>query len=434
MLILKLIKSTYQLSKFFKINFLYDVLFLEFFKSNIKYSSFDKNKKSILVLNSFRFTQDLDIIQKSPEFNILFLNSKWHHRFISIFFGKNLQEANHFYQAIENKNFECIVNIEGSLDRLVHKYNIHSFLSCSFTYKQDFPIATYCVKNKNVKFNLLYKEFLKDEIILNETINRYKSSQCKFIGHTIFLANKTIEKILIEAGVILPHQSKIIGSIRFDGIYSKKRSSQQETKVITLFSFMHASGLLQLENKHHFTKNTEEGFYNLFHNVHKTMGYLSSKYPKIRIVIKCKYGGNWFEAIDDVFLREFKKSVKEFKNIDLDCLTSSHDLIEQSSAIVCFNSTTVLEAICFGKIPIIPVFDEALTKYFNTNVFFKKYFNLLNICNSADELLEMIQEEIANPSQKIELEDYRSFFKEYIFKYDGLATRRFIKELCNEKN
>ena len=405
-------------------------LFYLLFKFNIQGT---KNRKlNILILNAQRFGDDLKAFYQSDEINILILNPRFQSIINSIFLGL---DKSYLVQDFFDSSNADVRNFLTMLKKILRKiqidFKLNCILSCSFQYRQDFPIAFAC-RDIDLNFNVIFKEFMKDRAIEEFTIKYYKDRNFRFVGNKIFLANERLKNILVSANVVKPEQAFVIGSPRFDLIFNNLKNIRTDRPFnkITLFSFLHGSGLVQLKNKrHYFTKDPEEGFYHLFKDVHEVFGELATEYPDINFRIKAKYGGEWEETLNLILKKRFNKGLDEFNNLIFDTQSSAQDLIEQSDAIISFNSTTMLEALALGTPVIMPIFAEASGKYSNTNVFFKEYFNDLDIAFSANELKSKIKQICDGNGYNCEMINKEKIFKDYIHKFDGQSTSRLISEL-----
>ena len=307
------------------------------------------------------------------------------------------------------------------------KYNLCGILSCSFYYGQDYPYIFSSVKN--APFYCLFKEYMKDEIMVNTTIEKYKKNQYKFHGDTIFLANNCVKKILIDSSVCDDKQLKVIGSPRFDEIfYSDRLYLNKKRNQITLFSFFHSSGLVRLKcQDNFFTSDENDGFFNLFRDTHITFVELAEMNKDIDFVIKTKFDGHWHDQINQTIYDAMGIDLKNVTNIKLIAEGSVHDIIRDSSVVVAFNSTTVLESLAMGVDVVLPIFHEAKYKYSKTNVMFTKYFKYLNIASSKEQLMNKVLEGHFDQNKKFNLPEQMAV--DFIGYFDGNSVNRFIKKI-----
>ena len=191
------------------------------FKINIE--GRHEDKVNILVLNSDRFGDDLEAFRQRDEINILTLSTRFQSIVNSIFLGVDKSYlVQDFLQSSDPKVIKYLEFLEDVIKRVRNRYRLNCVLSCSFQYRQDFPIAFAC-KNIDLNFNVIFKEFMKDRSIEEFTINYYKEKNFKFIGNKIFLANNRLKDILVRSNVAKEEQAYVIGCPRFDLILRKNQ-------------------------------------------------------------------------------------------------------------------------------------------------------------------------------------------------------------------
>ena len=400
------------------------------FKINIE--GRHEDKVNILVLNSDRFGDDLEAFRQRDEINILTLSTRFQSIVNSIFLGVDKSYlVQDFLQSSDPQVIKYLEFLEDVIKRVRNRYRLNCVLSCSFQYRQDFPIAFAC-KNIDLNFNVIFKEFMKDRSIEEFTINYYKEKNFKFIGNKIFLANNRLKDILVRSNVAKEEQAYVIGCPRFDLIFKKKpiKNLKKSSNQITLFSFLHGSGLVQLKNKdYYFTNDPNEGFYYLFKDVHEAFGELALENPDTNFRIKAKYADIWIEVLDKVFMDCFNMKVTDFENLVFDTWSSAQDLIRSSDAVISFNSTTLLEAIALETPVILPIFAEASGKYAHSNVYFRDFFQDLDIASSRSELKTKIKQMLNGNRYNYNMNNREKIFKEYIHRFDGNSTSRLLEQL-----
>jgi hydroxymethylpyrimidine/phosphomethylpyrimidine kinase len=109
---------------------------------------------------------------------------------------------------------------------------------------------------------------------------------------------------------------------------------------------------------------------------------------------------------------------------------NAQTLIKKSSLVIAFNSTTILEAGLLGRNVIIPVYAEAVDKYFNSNVYFKKYLDSMIVASSGKDLKDKVLK-YAFKQQHFPLPD--KMVQDFIGFYDGQSSKRILDEIINNK-
>ena len=121
---------------------------------------------------------------------------------------------------------------------------------------------------------------------------------------------------------------------------------------------------------------------------------------------------------------------KELGNLVVTGEGDAQDLIFNSDVIVCFGSTTLLEAGIANKFVVIPYFNEALDEKHDSFVHFKKEFNLFNVANNIQEFKDQILDGLKNNHIDAKIMDDRyKAFEEHVSFMDCSATEKYSKAL-----
>ena len=155
------------------------------------------------------------------------------------------------------------------------------------------------------------------------------------------------------------------------------------------------------EHTNMFPEKRHPGFHDLCKVTHLEVINFAIKNPSKKVIIKPKWGERWIDYIYNLAHKE-NINLKEITNLTIDEKFNSFNIIENSSVIISFNSTTVLEAAIKNKYVIIPYFEEA-KKDLKNYVQFKNYFDLFEIARSAKELHSKINLGLKNPKKHISL-------------------------------
>jgi hypothetical protein len=271
---------------------------------------------------------------------------------------------------------------------------------------------------------------MKDDIVVDATINRYKQNKYQFVGEKIFSANKNIEKILLRSGVCRENQISLVGSPRFDAIFNNKNTTTKHDKqIVTLFSFYHSSGSIELKGDNNFFSDQGDGYYDLFKNVHTSVAELAIENRDLEFIIKTKWGGQWHDRIISTIYETSGIDILCEPNISLVSEDNAQTLIKKSSVIIAFNSTTILEAGLLGRNVIIPVYAEALDKYFNSNLFFTKYLDSLIVASNNKDLKNKVMEHVINP-QFFPLPN--KMVQDFIGFCDSKSSKRILDEILEK--
>ena len=409
---------------------LYKLFIIAAVRSVFFFQKYEDNdtKKSILILNHERFSHDLEALCLDKRVKLLILPSRIQTLLNSLFLNSNFSYQVNSYQNKKNETKKLVRFVVEFINKLNEKYNLCGIVTCSFYYRQDFPYQFASLKTP-VPFYVIFKEYMKDESVVEHTIKNYKRKKFKFVGEKIFSANKNIEKILLESGVCQKSRISLVGSPRFDNIfksniYSNKYNKNKHTKkVVTFFSFLHSSGSIELKGSNNFFSDNGDGYYKLFRDVHKSVAELAVDNRDVQFIIKTKWGGIWFDKIVSSVLSATGIDILHQPNITLLSERNTQELIMKSSLVIAFNSTTVLESGLLGKNIIIPVYNEAKDKYYESNLFFKKYLDSLIIASSnkdlKDKVIKYLFDHKHYPLPKKMIKDFLIF-------YDGKSSKRIL--------
>lgn len=327
----------------------------------------------VIFLNSNRYRSDIDSLIKLDQFNFFEFRPKGLNLLNLIFDPKGDVRSNKFVSIPRTMRFRCLASIL----KVFSEFFVIRIVSCSFYYGQD-ALLEAISEVSGIKFICLYKEFIKDDAVKADTIGRFKKQKYRFRGALLMCANDTIRDIVVEAGVCKQSQTAVVGSPRFDDLLSN-RTKVSASKHIVLFSFHHASGLIQLKNSRFFCEEGE-GFADLFFLVHKEFLRSCVKFQDVKFTIKLKWGGEWFDRIKEIQRNEFPGEI--FQNLEISICKPAQDLINDASTVVAFNSTTIFEAMAVGIWPIVPMYSADIKRNFDRHVYFHKILKNLDVCHS----------------------------------------------------
>ncbi|PCI29355.1 MAG: hypothetical protein COB67_04170 [SAR324 cluster bacterium] len=398
-------------------------------------ASSSPEKIRLLVLSEERYQQDLAVLGAHPEVELVSLPSKVQELVNAIWVSEirsiTEKDKNAFLWNEHPAVQQTRQNLHNYLKRLIRglakRSEFDAIVSCTFYYlrDRDWELAAGAV---GIPFFVLHKENMKDPVTHPSTIARYKKKRFKFTGQRIFLANNLERKVLLQAKAAQEEQISIVGGLRMDAIHQRIHCSgiPRPRRKVVLFSSHHCIGLLQIPKAvGYFNPDRDAGFIQYFDKVHGTIAQLAFDNPDVEVVIKPKWMGSWYEEILKAIKRTTGLEGDKIPNLKIGIEVPAQQLIEESSVVVGLNSTTLLEAKLYGRPVIIPLFEEAAGKYFNSNVYFHDYLDEFNIAHSTEALTKSILDElngISSPPQPLSagmLSDYLGYF-------DGQITARVV--------
>lgn len=389
------------------------------------------NSFNILVLNPMRFMQDIESISLVKDVNLFFLDSTIQYRLNSLFLPSDTSFTVDRYITSNIHTEKLVACLSGFLERAREELGVQCILTPSFQYRQDFPYQS-ASKISGINYFVMFKEYLKDPAVKDQFTKEYHNKQYKFLGTKMFLANQILQEIILDSGVANKDNVSVVGSPRIDSIHRKlmKEKVTNTIPAVTLFSFMHCSGGVRLiDPLEHFSYDSNDGFYNLFYDTHKSFINLALLNPDISFNIKLKYEGEWFDIIEQLALKEFRRDIVSIANLKITSQGNVHDLILASDLIIAFNSTTVIETLLLQQPLLIPIFAEAIGKY-KDHVYFSKYLNYLDSANSSLDFESKIQSAIDTKFTHLQrVECPVDMVKEYIDSFDGHSADKMINEI-----
>ena len=216
------------------------------------------------------------------------------------------------------------------------------------------------------------------------------------------------------------------------GKFVKKSTSTSSANSffdVVFFSFTPGYGLTKLINPNVFPERRQLGYHNFCKFTHLEIINFAIKNPDKKVIIKPKWGGLWLDYIYNLARKE-NIDLKKIKNLVINEKFDSFDLIENSSVVIAFNSTTILEAALKNKFVIIPCFAEAEKKGFKETVFFREYFNLFEIAESSKDLYKKISLGCKSPGKhKKFLQKRIKLYERYVSPIKGNQIKKCIEIL-----
>jgi len=400
----------------------------------------DSDALTLLALSPFRFRGDLEALADSKKFRVFKISDQWQKKIIALFYPKGFKLELTYYELnpdIRIKNIQQKTRkfLRKFLKKLYVKFNIDCVIGASVWYPQDYEWG-YVSKMINTPFVVLHRENLitgvghYEQRILQ--LKRYRT----FKGNHIIVHNERSKNAFLESGYVKSENIDALGCVRMDGFINNIKaqpSNLMENNInprkVTFFSFQRGIGLRGVTDV--WPKNNKEGYSKMFLQTHVAFAQLALDNPDIQFVIKAKWGGGWLLEIENTLL----ESGINYRNVDNLILTgegSAHDLIFESDVIVCFGSTTLLEAGIANKPVVIPYFEEALEEKHAKFIHFKKEFPLFDIANNIDEFKSNIINRLSDNhiESNVMAKRYKAF-EEHVSFMDSSATEKYSNALRN---
>ncbi len=424
------------------------IIYSNFFTSKILYNSLKKNVvvvnkngkgKTLLVIYDDRFIGEIDTILNYGDYKLINISGGLVNAINDYYLRGHKADSFNYYNNsimpfIKRKRLRRFYR--HFITHLKKDFPFDLAIQPGFNYTNTFEIVE-ALHQKGEKVLCLQKENLmisapsKAAVLLKRLVSMKQFSASHYVVH-----NELMKEAFIKSGMCTTSQITSIGCIRMDSLFNKLRSTNQTQIVrsrprVILFSFLPTVGLISAGISH---KDRKKGFFEFFYSVHKTVLSLAET-RDIDIVVKTKWDGWWTNELDSIINEVLSESRRS--RVIVETYTNSHDLILNSDLIVGFGSTTLLESMITGNIPIMPVYAEVNEERKN------KFVNFI----TEDVFLRpQSEEELRGLCQKILNKEYvkeynetnkvknLEIYQKYLGEFDGKNTQRlceFIEKLVN---
>jgi hypothetical protein len=298
------------------------------------------------------------------------------------------------------------------LNMLFKDKKFSAILSGNYVYAWQQEIAAACLA-KEVPFIVLHKEGMTTKNNYNDLVKTYTNN--KFIGSKMLVYNQNIKKAFLKSKIkgLDADIVKVTGAPRLDRYFK----IGQKGKNIVFFSFY-----LKDKIRHvNLTYGQKKECLEIAKNFHIEIMKIALSDKNSSIIIKTKEGSKYYQ-----YVREIARE-NDFLNIKNLLITSkgdSFDFINDSSCVIGFNSTTLVEGVIARKTIISPNFSK-----YGILDFFEKYPELVNYANESNGIKTSVQ--IPEKHQK-KIENIRkNFLKEFIDNDDGKSSKLSEKIILN---
>tara|TARA_B100000900_G_scaffold416237_1_gene450410 strand:- start:9546 stop:10847 length:1302 start_codon:yes stop_codon:yes gene_type:complete len=361
--------------------------------------------------------------QYSNEINYIILQSSFIREIFKIFFGSNIYDNKnlHIEYHVDKKNFPSSVKakyrnfLSKSFNYLEKFIKYDGFICSNYVYSYLQELAVYA-REENKLYVILYKEGLVHKNFLKNYINRYTNQ--KFIGDIFFTSNYYIKEALIESNIQGFNKDNIIpiGIPRLD--YYK--DLETSNKHIALFSFYPDDKFSYLEDKSYFNKDFKSMMNQIAENFHIYAIQYANQNPKKKLIIKTKFPKKYIKYVHGIIQRN---NLFISKNIFITNDEDTTTIIRNASAILAYNSTTLLEALLLNKKIIIPSFSNILPHEHNID-YLIDYENIANTVSTYKDLDDAIKVDKSYDQKMI-----NKILKDYILHTNFQASKNAENEI-----
>jgi hypothetical protein len=391
----------------------------------------------ILAFSAHRFSQDISVMTSHPRLCVYSFSPRFVEVINALFQEPGIapkavyfMEDNPTLLALRRRKQIFI----GVIARLISK-NVDCAMTPSIQYwsEQDFAAGFAAA---GLPFIGLHKEFtVLDEAQIDYRIRIHTQRRQKFQGTELYVTNDLARQLFTQAGVALPEQIRVIGSLRMDRLFaanSPYRLRSRARPQAVLFSFGHLSGGFGgvPRRSHYFSLHDDNGFVELFRAVHAAFAELALELPDVEFAIKLKNNEEWWiREIEAVVHQALNRYIADIPNLFIRS-TDAPELIRDAHCVVGFNSTVLLESAILDRNTIVPYFAEA-TGHMSEYVYLKPYFDVLAIANSKQDLKSKVRIALANPQAFLpsDRERWHQMMQTYLGFDDGKTLERLVNNL-----
>jgi hypothetical protein len=346
---------------------------------------------------------------------------------------------NHFSTAEERKGLEevnyhtadiCAIGkkryyefLKKVFPYLINMMPVQACLTGNIMYVVQQELSKVCEEN-NVPYIVLHKEAIVLPHVYDNFISTYKN--CKFFGSKILFYNQRCLEGFLKLNIdgLTEDKVELVGIPRLDYCFSEAGKRQSGSKKqVTFFSFLPRFSfrfLIKDENTLAQTDDRGKEFI-------KWVLDFALKHKDYNVIIKTKAAAQYLDYPKQVLIDNFTEYID---NLTITNAAEVSRLIGDSSVVMGFNSTTMLEAIIANKLIISPFFGDIIAN--QPWSFFDENPSLIKYAKNFDELENFI---LSNDTNFKYNEDVKNdFLEKYISTSAGNASKRAEQEVIKEIN
>ncbi|MFH1326438.1 MAG: hypothetical protein ABIH48_03135 [Candidatus Falkowbacteria bacterium] len=336
---------------------------------------------------------------------------------------KKLSEKNYhthnYCQAGKQKYYLFLNKMFPLLHQVV---GFDAVLCGNFGYPDQQEFEKICAEKK-VPYIVLHKEGL---IIPGSEKEWAKICKVyRFQGAKALFYNKNMLNALLNSGFsgISKDNVKIVGMPRLDP-YFKLSQAESSNKQILFFSFYPNDKMPGLVNDQEKIVEIKKRI----DNFHKWIINFAKQHKDFKVIIKTRLADHYSQYVEDILNNNFKENID---NLVITNIGNPLDLIENSSVVISFNSTTCIKAIVAGRMLISPYFGDLITD--KSWDYFEDHPELVNYAKTEEDFNKYILN--YNNYFNYTLNDKKEFLDELLGNPDGQSSLRAetaIIEAINE--
>ena len=377
------------------------------------------NATVLLGLSRIRIQADATALAESGQFTVVSLPDMDQHTLQAAFFPSGTDAAavvSDSWVAERSERFRAF--LARMLPFFMRRIGAQAVIGANFWYRQDIHWGA-AAQLAGFPYVVLFRESLKT----SETEQRALIERCRrlgrFEGELILTHNETARAALLTSGYAQPGQVESTGALRLSRFIRRclterpVRRPSGARPTAALFSF--AAGIsLNALGIPPWPSNRYAGWVRLFERTHSAFAEAAMQVPDARFVIKTKSEDRW-----DDFIRQAIASrgmdLARMPNLVVTDKVEPSELMLESSVVISFASTVILEAGLAGKRVIIPDFEEALDPYYRQHLKLAEVYPHFEVARSPKDLVRLIVDGLRNenpidPATQKERDRYFSLY------------------------
>lgn len=387
-------------------------------------------KITIFALGSTRFRGDLEVLAGTGKFQAVSLPDGWQNRIVYSFFRiAPTFEAVFHPDTQQQKDHDRLQGfMQAFLPKLYAKIGADVVINAATHYQNDYLWGVNSSR-VGVPFVIFHRECFHTTKERREFwVKRWAPAVGKYHFDFCIFHNETIRKNYADSGVFPLEKTAAAGTLRMDEFvrqYYRKPVPLPQKKQVVLFSFHHCVGLggsVPLWSPY----DAPCGYTQMFEAVHVAFARYAAAHPDVSCVLKPKWGGVWINEFHKVFSRN-NIDISKIPNLKIIEKVDVHKLIEETSVVCSYGSTTLLEAGLMGRPVVITLMGEGLRPDYQDQVQMKDDFGFYDVARSEKELFDLIDKNLENPAVPPDIQAGREqLFDKWISPIKADAVERYV--------
>lgn len=308
----------------------------------------------------------------------------------------------HYHQYTQfNKSKKNYYNfLDNLFNKIFKKINFHILISANYNYAWQQELAKMALKRK-IPFVVLLKEFISPINDIDQNIERYTNNF--FIGSKLLVYNDNIKKSFLKKKINGIEENKIIsvGIPRFDKYQNIKQDKPENNLLFFSFDINDKTRHLKLSNK------DKKIIFSQAYNFHMEIFKFVKENKNFNVTIKTKSNSRYLKQVLE-YARE--TDTASCNNLNITNSKNIYELIQNSSIVICFNSTTIFEGLLSKRVILTPDIGRGIIN--NLSDGFHSSANLVKDSNDIKKIINNFDQSKLEFSDnaKILLKNYIHFF------------------------